>query len=131
MKIGALCATACAVAALAQSAALAADGNWFREGHFDVTSGRVGYHLVSWLVWNFDDIPSECRSDGAVHVHEADVEGTLPPGLVADPPNNFKTIEGTPKQPGDWSYAVTLHDVVCNGAHYGDRRLDVNFHVDP
>lgn len=104
---------------------------WFQRPHFDVTSGRVGYHLVSNLQYYGSEFPPECRSDHDVRVHEADIDGTLPPGLTADPPTNFEVIQGTPRQPGDWSYTVALHGVWCHGQYYGDRRVEVRFHVDP
>jgi hypothetical protein len=110
----------------------AADADqWFRRPHFSTTAGRVGYHVVSNLQWYASEFPPQCRSDHDTRSREVTVRGTLPPGLTADPPNNFFAIQGTPRQPGDWSYAVLIHGVWCHGQFYGDRRVDVTFHVDP
>ena len=113
-----------AIAAL--SAGASAD--YFQNEFFDVTTGRVGYHLVSWSTTKTWDVPPGC---GQPQIPSMSVQGDLPPGLQAN--TTLPQISGTPRQPGDWDVIVTLHDIWCQNTkeHFGDRVVNVHFHIDP
>jgi hypothetical protein len=114
------------------AAPTAAQDNLF-QNHYEPTTGRVGYHMVSQP--HPDRMPPGCSPVVNGVTLEA---GTLPPGL-AGPTYSVAmglpagVIEGTPRQPGDWQVVIVLHNVTCGvgGTPYGDRRVNVNFHIDP
>ena len=55
------------------------------------------------------------------------VRGTLPPGLSID---NFGTIEGTPRQPGQWSVTIRFSGLKCRGQSYPDQDVRLNLTIE-
>lgn len=106
--------------------------NWFRHGFFQVTDGRVGYHMTSHNGFYDSDVPPECDHNAQnSYMLDAAVEGDLPPGLSYSP--HEAQFEGTPRQPGDWDVTVVYSHMRCRGSDldFGDRRIPVHFHVNP
>jgi hypothetical protein len=123
---------ATAVAGVAAATVPAAAKDYFTSNGYEPTRGRVGYHMTSTLFVN--DLPPNC--DAAMS--SISLDGELPPGLTGPAWSQDRTVEvgaiqGTPRQPGDWTFRVILHGVKCgdHGPSMGDRTVTVRFHVDP
>ncbi len=112
-----------------------AQAEWFSRGFYKPVNGRVGYHMVSLLTWYTDDKPPACRGGAYEGLTGISTEGTLPPGLTGASGDALwggpTSIEGTPRQPGDWRVTVILKEVSCGATYLGERRISVLFHIDP
>ncbi|HWY61570.1 MAG TPA: hypothetical protein VNW15_06690 [Rhizomicrobium sp.] len=116
-----------AALALAASAGIAR-ADYFLNGYYTPTTGKVGQHLESDAAFGVTDTPDQC----AVDWKDIVITGTLPPGL--DISNSFSSvIAGTPTQAGDWAVTVTFHDLGCSAIPTGrvDRAIRVKYHITP
>ena len=116
----------------------------FSHMYWAPVNGRVGYHMVSKWQTDTDDLPAgiPCAAgalpDGITKGIE--VYGTRPPGLIApgddmSSGSESNSIEGTPREPGDWQLEITIHHIHCTQGRdqqdYGDRTVQVSIHIDP
>jgi hypothetical protein len=90
--------------------------------YYDVTTGKVGYHVLS-------SPRAVCGPNGASwSLSGATIaQGQLPSGLNFDPQHGI--IEGTPDQPGNWVATIRYSDVGCRGKQYPDQNVTFNFTV--
>jgi hypothetical protein len=105
-----------------------ARADYFLQGYYTPTAGKVGQHLASDAAFGIADVPDQC----AVEWKDIVVTGALPPGL--DISNSFSSvIAGTPTEAGDWAVTVTFHGLGCSAlpASRVDRAIRVNFHITP
>ena len=108
------------------------DADNFIDFHFSPTNGKVGYHMAASS--HFTRRPAACGPTALANTSGYTVSGAVPPGLSApDISTGNYGFEGTPREPGDWTVRVTVHDLTCQGAakNYGDMTAVVNFHIEP
>ena len=102
--------------------------------NLDQNTARVGYHVSASIRVYDAYMPPGCQarpwlSDAVVLV------GAIPPGMRFDPV--AAKIEGTPRQPGTWRFAVDITNIGCRGVNetvartFGNRRAEFTFTVTP
>ena len=118
------------LAAAAAPAASLADPHpdYFRNGYYAPSSGRVGQSFQADAAFGVDDMPGNCVPE----FNDMVISGVLPPGLdVANSTSSI--IAGKPKLAGNWPVIVTFHALGCtyDTKDRVDRSIKVVFHIAP